>query len=72
MSKIDKSREETLTFKIQHYLLILEQMELTVKLHKLSSCGLNDSADADKVRERMHDINYILAGDVATRLNNLD
>jgi len=72
MSKIDKSREETLTVKAQYYLLLFEQIELTVKLHKLTSSGLNDSTDADKVRERMNDINHILAGDIATRLKNLD
>ena len=51
--------------------LIIEQIELTIKLHKLISRGQGDTDDADEVRERICDILEVLPEHISNRLRNI-
>jgi hypothetical protein len=52
-------------------LLIIENIELTIKLHKLFSRGQGDTPDADEVRERICDILEVLPEHISNRLRNI-
>jgi len=53
-------------------LLIIENIELTIKLHKLFSRGQGDTPDADELREQMYDlVTEGLPEHIITRLENI-
>jgi len=53
-------------------LLIIEKIELTIKLHKLISRGQGDTPAADELREQMYDRGTAgLPEHIITRLENI-